>query len=131
VDASVWTSTLVPADSHHAASRAWLGQYLSEGHVVVGPRLLLVEVAGALARRTGEARDAERAVARLRGLRSARWIALTNDLVDHAAQLAATLRLRGADAVYGALADRLSIPLVTWDHEQLTRAAGRISVMTP
>jgi predicted nucleic acid-binding protein len=90
-----------------------------------------VEVAGALARRTGEARDAERAVAHLRRLRSARWIALTNDLVEHAAQLAATLRLRGADAVYVALADCLGIPLVTCDHEQRSRAARRISMMTP
>jgi predicted nucleic acid-binding protein len=131
VDASVWTSTLVPADAHHAASRAWLRHFLSAGSVVVGPRLLLVEVAGALARRTGEPGDGERAVAHLRRLRSARWVALTNDLVDHAAQLAAMLRLRGADAVYVALADRLGIPLVTWDTEQRTRAAGRISVTTP
>jgi predicted nucleic acid-binding protein len=131
VDSSVWVSTFVAVDAHHEASRAWLRHYLRAGNVVVGPRLLLVEVAGALARRTGVARDGERAVAHLRRLRSARWVALTSDLVDHAAQLAATLRLRGADAVYVALANRLGVPLVTWDHEQRTRAAGRIPVMAP
>jgi predicted nucleic acid-binding protein len=90
-----------------------------------------VVIAGALARRTGGAQDAARAGAHRHRLRSARWIALTNDLVEHAAQLAATRRLRGADAIYVALAARLGIPLVAWDHEQRTRAAGRISVITP
>jgi predicted nucleic acid-binding protein len=37
----------------------------------------------------------------------------------------------GADAVHVALADRLHIPLVTWDQEQRWRASGQIRVTTP
>jgi predicted nucleic acid-binding protein len=48
-----------------------------------------------------------------------------------AARCALDLRLRGADAVYVAVAHSLQVPLITWDREQLTRAAGRIAVRTP
>ncbi len=58
-------------------------------------------------------------------------VTLHRQLGISAAQLAADLHLRGADAVYVAIAEALSLPLVTWDREQLTRAAGRIAVRTP
>ncbi|MBI2940706.1 MAG: hypothetical protein HYY04_09750 [Chloroflexi bacterium] len=67
----------------------------------------------------------------MRRLPGVRWVALTGDVCDHAAGLAATLRLRGADAIYVALADRLKLPLVTWDQEQLTRARPLVATRTP
>jgi predicted nucleic acid-binding protein len=56
--------------------------------------------------------------------------------VDHrlgraSAELAVRLRLRGADAVYVAVAAHLKIPLVTLDTEQRERAKGLIEVKTP
>ena len=39
-------------------------------------------------------------------------------------ELAIRLRLRGADAVYVALAEQLGIPIVTWDGEML-KSDGR------
>ena len=131
VDASVWVSRYVVSDANHAASRSWLYQHLGRRDVIVAPTLLLVEVAGALARRTGDTHRTEQIVRRLRELPSVRWVAITAQVRDHAAHLAATLRLRGANAVYVALADRLRIPLITWDREQLTRAAPRVVVRTP
>ena len=41
------------------------------------------------------------------------------------------MRLRGADAVYVALALLMNSPLVTWDKEQLTRAAPIIETLAP
>lgn len=46
-------------------------------------------------------------------------------------ELAIDLRLRGADAVYVAVADQLSLPLVSWDVEQRERAAARVEVIVP
>ena len=46
-------------------------------------------------------------------------------------RVAATLFLRGADAVYVAVAKRLNIPLVTWDKEQLTRGSPIIETLSP
>ena len=45
--------------------------------------------------------------------------------------LAANLRIRGADAIYVALAQSLSIPLITWDAEQQQRTVGHITTYTP
>jgi predicted nucleic acid-binding protein len=131
VDASVWVSRLVPADVHHVASRRWLQQHFTAGNVVVAPTLLLVEIAGAIARRTGDTRRTRHLVRLMRQLSGIRWVGLTGTVRDHAADVAATLHLRGADAVYVALADRLKIPLITWDSEQLTRTATQTTVSTP
>ena len=48
-----------------------------------------------------------------------------------AAQVAVDLHLRGADAVYVATAQRLSVPLVTWDREQLDRSSVVIEAYEP
>jgi len=53
VDASVWVSRLVPQDVHHFASRRYLEERAAAGDPLVAPALLLAEVAGAIARRTG------------------------------------------------------------------------------
>ena len=45
--------------------------------------------------------------------------------------LDAVLRLRGADATYVAVAQRLDLPLITWDREQLERASRLITVRSP
>jgi predicted nucleic acid-binding protein len=52
-------------------------------------------------------------------------------LWDAALGAAAARSLRGADAVYVALADLLDLPLVTWDREQRERAGRRVRVITP
>lgn len=81
--------------------------------------------------RTGDARRAEQIVRLLGELPGIYWISRSGEIRDHAASLAINLRLRGADAVYVALADRLAIPLVTWDDEQLLRTRSRIDPLTP
>lgn len=50
---------------------------------------------------------------------------------EAAAAIAARQFLRGADAVYAALARRLGTPLVTWDKELLERAAAVVPTLTP
>ena len=72
VDASVVVSRLLPHDAHHEASRRWLARHVAQGGLLIAPALLLPEVAGAIARRTGEPRLASRAILailRLPGLR--------------------------------------------------------------
>ena len=48
-----------------------------------------------------------------------------------AAEIATHLKLRGADAVYVAVAERLKLPLVTWDGEQRSRASVLVSTSVP
>lgn len=130
VDASVWVSALYLPDANNAASRHWLEEAASIGASVV-PILALAEVAGAIARRTGSAERGAMAARRIEAMPGLRVIELDAVLGRSAADLAARLRLRGADAVYVATALSLSIPLVTWDDELLARAAAVVEARQP
>jgi predicted nucleic acid-binding protein len=131
VDASVWVSRLVAADVHYARTRRWFERVDRRGGLFVTPALALPELCGAIARRTGAAHLAEQALRRVLALPGLRIALLDAELAEHAATLAARLALRGADAIYVALAGRLGLPLVSWDREQRTRAIGTIEVVVP
>ena len=131
VDASIWVSCLVPQDVYHEASRRWLEQYTGRGGRLVAPVLLLAEAAGAIARRTGQATLAFQAVDYLLHFPALRIVPVDQRLGRETARLAADLSLRGADAVYVAVAHHLSIPLLTWDAEQHARAGKIIACMSP
>jgi predicted nucleic acid-binding protein len=131
IDASILVSHLVPHDVHHVTSRAWLMRHVSDGGLVIAPSVLLPEIAGAVARRTGVPRLAHRAVEAVLGLPALRLIAVDETLARTAARLAARLRLRGTDAIYVAAAATLRLPLMTWDVEQRERAARIIEVQRP
>ena len=45
--------------------------------------------------------------------------------------MAIELQLRGADAIYVALAAQIGIPLITWDREQFERGAQRVITRQP
>jgi predicted nucleic acid-binding protein len=131
VDATVWVSRFVSIDVNYAISEEWLRSYLVGGNRIVAPTLLLVEIAGAIARRTSDPRRAQRVVDLVTQERGIRWVAVTLELGRLATDLAIGLRLRGADAIYVALADRLGISLLTWDVEQLSRGKPRVDVQAP
>ena len=131
VDASMWVAYLVPGDVFHARSRAWFSAARSQGVTFVAPALLLVEVAAALARRTGDGHLAHRAAKAVETLPDLRLVPLDAALTPIAVDAAAQLRVRGADAVYIAVAARLGIPLVTLDQEQARRAQAWVSVLVP
>jgi predicted nucleic acid-binding protein len=130
-DASVWISSLLSGDVNHVVSRQWIRRWTRAGGAIVVPTLFLAEVAGAMARQTGQTRLGLRAVTDILASPRIRLDALDRTLAEAAARHAASLPLKGADAVYVALAEQLGVPLVTWDREQLTRAASVIAVQTP
>lgn len=131
VDASVWIGYLLSSDVHHVPCVTWLDECLLAGTRITVPTIALPEVAGAIARRTGLESTGFAAIAWIEGLPRVDTIELDDGLARASARLAASLRLRGADAVYVALAARLGLPLVTWDQELLERAAGRIEARVP
>ena len=131
VDASVMVSALHPGDVNHQVSRAWLDQHINDGRPIVGPYLLLSEIAGAIARVTGEPVVAHAAVAAVLALPSSILIPDAGQPPPLATQLAADLHLRGADATYVAVAVQMEMELVTWDREQLDRGAHRVITRRP
>jgi predicted nucleic acid-binding protein len=130
-DASIWVSRFLPEDAFHAASRDWLMNAASGQSSLIAPASLLPEVAGAIARRTGSTRLGYQAVQQIRQVPNLQLVALDTDLCDFAAEVASTNRLRGADALYVAVAHQLQTALVSWDHEQLERAAGFAQAYRP
>lgn len=131
LDASVCVSILFFDDMYHADSLRWWGRQSLIGTRYFAPTLLFVEVAGVLARRTGRPDIGHRTIARLRDEMGIQLVPLDRDRMESYARLAADLRLRGADATYVAVAREIGVPLVTWDGEQLSRAARIIPVFTP
>ncbi|HEY7032216.1 MAG TPA: type II toxin-antitoxin system VapC family toxin [Thermomicrobiales bacterium] len=131
VDASVWISALLSKDVNHGVSRAWRRAWIAAGGTFTLPLLILPEVAGAVARRTGQARLGDRAVATIVANPRVTLVSVDRQLARLAAEHASSSPLKGSDAVYTALAEQLSVPLVTWDNEQLTRVGGRVRVQQP
>ncbi len=98
---------------------------------MVAPSILLTEVAAAIARRLGQPQIALYAAATISNLNLMRIVPMDGALMQEATDMAANLRLRGADAIYVATAKQLGIPLLTWDHEQLTKSTSVISAFRP
>ena len=131
VDASVWVSLLAADDVNHEPSRRWFEHVIAEGVQLIAPTLVLVEVAGAMSRRTGDRSVGVAAAARLRSIPELIFVELTVESAERAAAIASRLVLKGADAIYVSLAVDLDAPLVTWDREQRERSAASIDVSSP
>lgn len=131
LDANVFVAALTPANAHFSDSLALLTQIRAEQIEVVCPSLVLPECAGAVIRPTGRLSLARKALAFVQTLPGIRLVSLTDDGAQRAADIAINCRLRGADAVYAAVAQEYSAILVTWDQELLTRGMAAVSTMTP
>jgi predicted nucleic acid-binding protein len=126
VDASTWVASYIPEEARHAAAETWLVQNRDRDLTI--PSLALAEVAGALARRSGQAL-ALRALEDIRRWPGIGIVPVDEQLALEAARLASAHRLRGADAVYVAVAAHLGMSLVTLDAELAGRAGAAISVL--
>jgi predicted nucleic acid-binding protein len=130
VDASVFVSGMLIGEERHSASRQWLEQQTQRGEEIVIPAHALAEIAGALSRRESP-RAARLALDQLLGLPGLTVVEIDHDVASLSAELAASLRLRGADAVYVAVAVLTRKKLITWDHEVRSRAAAAVDVGFP
>jgi predicted nucleic acid-binding protein len=131
VDASVWVNADSPTEPESASSRAFLDQVAAARTSIVVPTLLRVEVAAAISRTRKDVALARDFSEKLAALPFVRWIALDASLAARASVLAADHGLRGADAVYAAVALTHGCDLISLDREHLTRLASVLKVRTP
>ena len=131
VDASVLVSVYHVPDAFHQPSAAWLQQHIRSGAIIVAPLLILSEVGGAIARQSANPQQGQEAFLQLRALPNLFLVPFDERLANLSAQLAADLRLKGADAVYIAVAAQLGLPLMTWDREQIERGGRVVSARRP
>jgi predicted nucleic acid-binding protein len=95
------------------------------------PNLALAEVAGAISRTRNDPVRAEAFATTLGRLPNVTVVALDVALGHQARALAAQYDLRGADAVYAAVAQQAGCTLISLDHEHLTRLGSIVMVCTP
>lgn len=131
IDASVFGNSVFPDEPGHETSKALLAQIQAQETPIVAPTLVLVEVAALIARRLGGGDHARRLYAALAALPNLTLIGLTRKLAQSAADIAAQHRLRGADAVYIAVALRYGATLITLDKEQRERTEGVVRAQYP
>lgn len=131
VDASVFLNAFNPYEEGHEESRSLLARLEENAIPIIVPNLLQVEVAAAVARGRGDAGLARRFAETLMRLPHLVVVPVDDRLARVAAALAADQRLRGADAVYGAVAARFGSALVTRDKEQGERLAAVITTLRP
>jgi predicted nucleic acid-binding protein len=124
------SNAVEPHEQDHAASRQLLGLLRARQIAVIVPTLVVVEVAGTVSRLRDAAR-AQRLAEILTRLRIITFVSLDDGLARQAAALAAAHRLRGADAVYAAVAQQFGTTLISRDREHLTRLAGIVPVLHP
>lgn len=131
IDASVWVAALLINDTHHDASVALLRALVQHKQQAAISVLAWPEIAGAIARRTGDNELARNAIAFLNKQAWLEYVPLDEPLARYTITVATEQRLRGSDAVYVALASQRDGMLITLDHEMLERAPTRVIARTP
>jgi len=131
VDASVWVNAFDQREPGHLVSRQFLEVLRDQALPIIVPNVVLVEVAGAISRTRRAPAQAQAFATAMSRLPHVTVRVLDEVCALHALILAAQHGLRGADAVYAAVARDAGSTLVTLDNEHLTRLVNLMTVCTP
>lgn len=131
IDASVWVNGFDQREPGHEQSHQLLERLGQEVSPIFVPNLVLAEVAGAISRTRQAPLQAQTFVMTMTQLPNVIIVPLDSALAHQASTLAAQHGLRGADAVYAAVALEYGCTLISLDNEHLTRLVGIVTVQTP
>lgn len=131
VDANVIARDADPTDPDYPACHALLEELERRTIPMIVPNLILAELSASISRVRRDPIRARIVVEALQEFEHIQFIALDMQLAHAAAELAADRFLRGADAVYVAVARRYGCTLVTLDQEQRERSALVVRALTP
>ncbi len=131
IDTSVHVNAINATEASSSESQDFLSYVQAQQLIVFSPTLLRVELAAAVARSSGNLTKAVSFSQAISRQPNYRWIVLDEVLAQEAAYIGAAYRLKGADAVYAAVAQRHGCTLVTLDQQQLQRLACVIPVQEP
>jgi predicted nucleic acid-binding protein len=131
LDANIFVRDASPGDPEHPTCHALMAQLYQRNTAIIVPFLVLAEIAGALSRSFRDPIRARLEVDLLRDLHHIQFVPIDATVTQDAAEIAADRALRGADAVYVAVARRYGCALVTLDREQRERAAPVVRTLTP
>ncbi len=112
-------------------SQRFLDRLRQDNVALVCPTLVITETVAAIARTSRNTVAAQQAGTFLEGFVALILVSLDAVLARQAAVFAATHYLRGADAVYLAVAQQHDATLITWDTEMLQRGPAVLPTLTP
>ncbi len=131
IDASVFGNAFSSAEVGSDKSWDFITGLKESNIQIIVPTLLLTEVAAAVARKQNNTELALNLMIEIQNLPNITLIDIDESLAETAAEIAATYRLRGSDAVYAAVAKRFATELITLDTEQLQRMKKVAKVRKP
>jgi len=129
IDASVFVSAARPSERQYPPSYRFLRRV--KGSKIFCPTLVLAECGAAIVRPTGDSLLSARLVNLIKHFPGMTLVPLDLPLALRAAEKAIENRLRGADAVYAAVAEHFDAVLVSWDEEMLERCPESVLAMSP
>ena len=131
IDASVILSAIRPKELFSVKSQFFLGKLKADGLKVFCPEIIIPEITSGLFRATKDAKISYDFSLIMRGLPNFSFVAVDSRLADLAAWIVTETGLRGADAIYVALAYDYQLELITLDKEQLQKGKKVIKTRTP
>ena len=131
IDASVWIARTISTDFFHSDSKRLFNRLFEQGETLAIPDIALIEIAGAVPRISGDFDRAIKVVEAVQSLSTLQCHASTGRMSQLAIAIAASQRMRGADAVYVALARELEAQLISWDVEQVERSQPLVHACNP
>ncbi|EDN69213.1 conserved hypothetical protein [Beggiatoa sp. PS] len=131
IDASVFVASLHSSEPAYAESWACLQAIQKNTVEIICPTLVLPECAAAIIRPTQDQQLASDAIQKIANFPLMHLIPLTQPLANRAAEIAIECRLRGADAIYVAVAEFYSTQLISLDHEMLERGKQLVTTTKP
>lgn len=124
IDASVWIAAADVTDRFHQPSRDLLRKVIAEGIAVIQPAFARTEVACALARRLRDGAQGQLLTHSLMNRMVTSEVAIDSAFLTVTETIGTSQFLRGADALYAAVAQQSQSVLISWDNEHLQRASG-------
>ncbi len=131
LDSSVLISLFNARDRQHAQTVAWFREAIADGEPLRAPVIALAEVSGAIASGTGDKQLARDVEAHIRHSPLFEFLPVAMPLAERAATIAAEHQVRGADAIYFAVAETLGDRLVTLNPRQLQRGSSVVETVRP
>jgi predicted nucleic acid-binding protein len=131
LDSSVLISLFNAQDRLHEQTIAWFREAVADGEPLRAPVTALADVSAAIALGTGDKQLARDVETHVRHSPLFEFLPVAMPLAERAATLAAEHQLRGADAIYFAVAETLGDKLVTLNPRQLQRGNTVVETVRP
>lgn len=131
IDASVIICAASPKEPYFSKCKDFLTQIRERDVKVFLPEIIIPEITSGLFRATGDSIVAYELALSFRNVPNFSFVTVDRKLADLASWVICKTGLRGADAIYVALASDYNLELITLDKEQLEKSKKLVKVRKP